>query len=43
MTEPNDTDDGRTVTVRISISIRKRGGRKLALAPETRFGGLWSL
>jgi hypothetical protein len=27
-------DDGRTVTVRIPISIRRRGGRKLVLAPD---------
>ena len=26
-------EDGRTVTVRVPISIRKRGGRKLVLAP----------
>jgi hypothetical protein len=25
---------GRTVTVRVSISIRRRGGRKLVLAPD---------
>ena len=34
MTEPNPTGDGRTVTVRIPISIRRRGGRKLVLAPD---------
>jgi hypothetical protein len=34
MTEPNPTVDGRTVTVRIPISIRKRGGRRLVLAPD---------
>jgi len=34
MTEPNPTVDGRTVTVRIPISIRRRGGRKLVLAPD---------
>src|ERR1700720_1203839 len=34
MTEPNVTGDGRTVTVRIPISIRRRGGRKLVLAPD---------
>jgi hypothetical protein len=27
-------DDGRTVTVRVPISIRSRGGRKLVLAPN---------
>lgn len=35
MTEkPKVTDDGRTVTVRVPISIRRRGGRKLVLAPD---------
>ena len=34
MTEPNFTSDGRTVTVRIPMSIRRRGGRKLVLAPD---------
>lgn len=34
MRDPNLTDDGRTVTVRIPISIRRRGGRKLVLAPD---------
>jgi hypothetical protein len=34
MTEPNVTGDGRTVTIRIPISIRRRGGRKLVLAPD---------
>ncbi len=34
MTEPNLTGDSRTVTVRIPISIRKRGGRKLVVAPD---------
>jgi hypothetical protein len=34
MTEPTPTGDGRTVTVRIPISIRRRGGRKLVLAPD---------
>jgi hypothetical protein len=28
------SDDGRTVTVRVPISIRRRGGRKLVLAPD---------
>lgn len=27
-------EDGRTVTVRVPISIRRRGGRKLVLAPD---------
>ena len=34
MTEPNLSSDARTVTVRIPISIRRRGGRKLVLAPD---------
>ncbi len=34
MIEPNLTDDGRTVTVRVPISIRRRGGRKLVLVPD---------
>ena len=32
--EPIVAADGRAVTFRISISIRKRGGRKLVLAPD---------
>src|SRR5207248_10522864 len=38
MTEPNLTGDGHTVTVRIPISIRRRGGRKLVLAPDGTIG-----
>lgn len=34
MSEPNLTRDGRTLTVRIPISIRRRGGRRLVLAPD---------
>lgn len=34
MTEPKFKDDGRTVIVRVPIAIRKRGGRKLVLAPN---------
>ena len=34
MTDPNVTGDGQTVTIRIRISIRKRGSRKLVLAPD---------
>jgi hypothetical protein len=34
MTEPSFTGDGRTVTVHIPISIRRRGGRKLVIAPD---------
>jgi hypothetical protein len=32
--ESRAIDDGRTVTVRVPISIRRRGGRKLVLAPN---------
>ncbi len=31
---PKVIEDGRTVTVRVPISIRTRGGRKLVLAPD---------
>jgi hypothetical protein len=36
MTEPNPNPntDGRTLIVRVAISIRRRGGRKLVLAPD---------
>jgi hypothetical protein len=34
MAKPKVSDDGRTVTVRVPISVRKRGGRKLVLAPD---------
>ena len=34
MTEPTVSSDGRTVTVRVPIAIRRRGGRKLVLAPD---------
>ncbi len=34
MAKPKLSDDGRTVTVRIPISIRRRGGRRLVLAPD---------
>ena len=34
MTAPNLTGDGEVVTVRIPLAIRKRGGRKLILAPD---------
>jgi hypothetical protein len=32
--KPKLTVDGRTVTVRVPISIRKRGGRKVVLGPD---------
>jgi hypothetical protein len=34
MVNPKLQSDGRTVTVRVPISIRKRGGRKVVLAPN---------
>ncbi len=34
MNAPQLAGDGRTVTVRIPISIRRRAGRKLVLAPD---------
>ena len=34
MTAPHLAGDGRTVTVRIPISIRRRAGRKRVLAPD---------
>ena len=36
MAKPKLSDDGRMVTVRVPISIRKRGGRRLVLAPDGR-------
>ncbi len=32
--KPNVIDDGGSVTVRVPIAIRRRGGRKLVLAPD---------
>src|SRR3954468_4054380 len=34
MIEPHPSGDARTITVRVPISIRRRGGRKLVLAPN---------
>jgi hypothetical protein len=34
MGEHHSNGDGRSVTVRVPISIRRRGGRKLVLAPD---------
>jgi hypothetical protein len=34
MASPKVIEDGRTVTVRVPISIMRRGGRKLVLAPN---------
>jgi hypothetical protein len=36
MAKPKIKSDGRTITVRVPISIRKRGGRKVLLAPKGR-------
>ena len=34
MAKPKVSSDGRTITVRVPISIRKRGGRRLVLSPD---------
>jgi hypothetical protein len=34
MEQPKVTSDGRTITVRVPIAIRQRGGRKVVLAPD---------
>lgn len=34
MAKPKIKSDGRTITVRVPIAIRKRGGRKVVLAPD---------
>jgi hypothetical protein len=34
MAKPKISSDGRIITVRVPISIRRRGGRKLVLAPD---------
>jgi hypothetical protein len=34
MAGPNPTGDGRTITVRVPITIKRHGGRKLVLAPD---------
>ena len=36
MGQPNHVTDDQTVTVRVPITIRQRGGRKLVLAPDGR-------
>jgi hypothetical protein len=38
--KPKVMDDGQTVTVRVPISIRRRGGRKLVLAPNGAHAGM---
>lgn len=34
MAKPKIKNDGRTITVRVPICIRRRGGRKVVLAPD---------
>ena len=34
MAKPKIKSDGRTITVRVPIAIRKRGGKKIVLAPD---------
>jgi len=34
MAKSNIKNDGKTITVRVPIAIRKRGGRKVVLAPD---------
>ena len=34
MRKPKISSNGRTITVRVPIAIRKRGGRKVVLAPD---------
>jgi hypothetical protein len=34
MAMPNLNSDGQTITVRVPILMRRRGGRKLVLAPD---------
>jgi len=36
VTQPNPVTDDQTVTVRVPITIRQRGGRKLVLTPDGR-------
>jgi hypothetical protein len=35
MSKPKISSDGRTITVQVPISIRKRGGRRFMLAPDS--------
>src|SRR4051812_9082611 len=43
MRQPNINSDGRTITVRVPIAIRKRGGRKVVLAPDGASGDIRKL
>lgn len=38
MTDRGVSDDGRTLTVRVPLTVRKRGGRKQVVSPE---GACW--
>jgi hypothetical protein len=38
MAKPKIRSDGRTITVRVPMSIRKRGGRKVVLVPDGTVG-----
>jgi hypothetical protein len=38
MANPKINSDSRTITVRVPISIRKRGGRKVVLTPDCTIG-----
>ena len=38
MTDRGATDDGRTLTIRVPLILRKRGGRKQVVSPE---GACW--
>jgi hypothetical protein len=42
MTAPNVSRNGPVVSVRIPISIRRRGGRKLVVAPNGATNTLWA-
>lgn len=38
-TKAKIADDGRTITVRVPITIRKRGGRKVVMSPDGKLNG----
>jgi hypothetical protein len=40
MAKPKIKSDGRTITVRVPIAIRKRGGRKVVLSPSGASGSV---
>lgn len=43
MAKPKINSDGKTITVRVPIAIRKRGGRKVVLAPDGKMADLLQL